>query len=88
MFLHIGDSRIVFDRDLIGIFNNQKVDKNSNGPLFESALVGHLQEPPIQDRVKSFIVTDKQVYTSPISPITLTKRQQVICKSGRAKTTV
>ncbi|MFO7952875.1 MAG: DUF370 domain-containing protein [Bacillota bacterium] len=75
MFLHIGNSKIIFNNNLIGIFNfdanenyvNHKVLENASFDAINNNVKGN-------DRPKSFIVTDKNVFISPISPLTLSKR--------------
>ena len=77
MFVHIGGSQIVFNDELIGIFNldidvngtnNEFLSNPSNHPT--SILSG-------SERHKSFVVTDKKVYISPIAPLTLSRRRNV-----------
>ncbi|MGM0651624.1 MAG: extracellular matrix regulator RemB [Bacillota bacterium] len=77
MFVHIGGSKVVFGKEMIGIFNldieNSKINQEflntiSNHPT--SILSG-------SEKHKSFIVTDKKVYISPISPLTLSKRRNI-----------
>ncbi len=75
MFLHIGGAEIVFTRELIGIFhlNLEKSDINNdfiNNASFKPAGTGTGSE-----RHKSFVVTGKDVYLSPISPLTLSRRR-------------
>jgi len=77
MFVHIGGSQIVFNNELIGIFNldnevseinNEFLNTPSNHPT--SILSG-------SERHKSFVVTDKKVYISPIAPLTLSRRRNI-----------
>lgn len=75
MFLHIGNSQIVFNRELIGIFNLDRTDKNVNKQFLDSASDSSLETSCNSDRPKSFVVTDRCVYTSPISPLTLSRRR-------------
>ena len=74
MFLHIGGSQIVFDYELIGIFDISLAGGanivapnrlNSNGV----ALYGAHKDKP-----KSLVLTDKDYYLSPIAPLTLARR--------------
>ncbi len=77
MFVHIGNSQIVFSNEVIGIFNlnneeseinSEFLNTDSNHPT--SILSGSVRQ-------KSFIVTDRKVYISPISPLTLSKRRNI-----------
>lgn len=77
MFVHIGGSQIAFNNEIIGIFNldnelseinDEFLNNTSNHPT--TILSG-------SERHKSFIVTDKKVYLSPIAPLTLSRRGNV-----------
>ncbi len=76
MYFHIGNSIIVFNSELVGIFNLIQVENKINKGFLESTSnnIVHLQST--QERPKSFIVTDSCVYMSPISPYTLSRRQK------------
>jgi len=76
MFLHVGNAQIIFNRELIGIFNLNIEDNPANKEFLDSAMdkTANLWSP--NDRPKSFIVTDGRVLISPISPRTLFKRQK------------
>ncbi len=75
MFLHIGGSQIVFNRELIGIFNLDLTEKSVNKQFLDFA-TGKLSKAPIgSDHPRSFVVTDHRVYISPISPLTLSRRR-------------
>ncbi len=74
MFLHIGGSQIVFDYELVGIFDVKLAGSK------ETATTGALNFQDIslrsgyKDKPKSFILTDKDLYLSPIAPLTLARR--------------
>ncbi len=74
MYIHIGNSKIIFCRDLIGIFNITPPARKSNAQLLDSASDDALYKIFGNDRPKSYVVTDNQVYMSPISPLTLSRR--------------
>ncbi|MBW6462798.1 MAG: hypothetical protein SCJ94_03415 [Bacillota bacterium] len=78
MFLHIGGSQIVFTHELIGIFDYSlsAVDENINSIFFETVKVNMVKSKIGSDLPKSFIVTDRDIFISPISPITLSRRQK------------
>ena len=75
MFIHIGGSQIVFNSDLIGIFNLELKGNNVNKMFLNSASTGSVTIMSKSDQPKSFIVTDNCVYISPIAPLTLSRRQ-------------
>lgn len=74
MFLHIGNSKIVFNEELIGIFNLDSQAAQVNECLLESASYDALYHHSLNDQPKSFIVADRKVFMSPISPLTLFRR--------------
>ncbi len=75
MFLHIGDSQIVPIKDIIGIFNLKKQDREINRQFLEYASPGGNIKEEDYDYYKSFIVTTDNIYLSPISSATLGKRK-------------
>ena len=75
MFLHIGGAQIVFYSDLVGIFNYEVTENSINRSLLDSPLSETVNLTSKSDHPKSFIVTDDRVYTSPISPLTLSRRR-------------
>jgi extracellular matrix regulatory protein B len=76
MFLHIGGSQIVFTRELIGIFkvNNAAEDENAE---FLTAAGFKPVEIKGSGRPKSFVLTDRQIFFSPISPLTISRRKNI-----------
>lgn len=77
MFIHIGASRVVFHNELIGIFSLETGKTEANTFFLSAPLSGKDQDHLLSERAKSFIVTDKQVYYSSISPQTLAKRYKL-----------
>ena len=92
MFLHIGDSKVIFMEDLVGIFNLKIKEKAENKQFLEFAAGENKKagkgsskrlatenwvEKNIPDDSKSFVVTTSQVYYSPISSNTLSKRNNI-----------
>jgi len=75
MFIHIGGAQIVFNSDLIGIFNYNILEYNVNRNLTDSLLTEIVPVKSSSDRPKSLVVTNGRVYTSPISPLTLSRRR-------------
>lgn len=70
MFLHIGGSEIIAANDIIGIFDYNLKDKQCNKEFLQTMALP--AENP--EEIKSFIVTNKGVFYSPIAPATLKKR--------------
>ncbi|MDI9463350.1 MAG: DUF370 domain-containing protein [Bacillota bacterium] len=72
MFLHIGGSRVVPVRDIVGIFNIAIKEKQCNKEFLQTA--ARMDDYFSKEEVKSFIVTTDKVGFSPIAPGTLQKR--------------
>lgn len=75
MFLHIGSSRIVFHRDIIGIFDLNLKENPINRQFLESFRETRFLEANEYKKYKSFVVTEEKVKLSPISPMTLARRK-------------
>jgi len=73
MFLHIGGSRVVAAKEIVGIFDVRIKDKQCNREFLQTAKV---IDDPVTEEIKSFIVTSESVSYSPIAPGTLKKRFQ------------
>ncbi|HOB28673.1 MAG: extracellular matrix/biofilm biosynthesis regulator RemA family protein [Dethiobacteria bacterium] len=76
MYIHIGNARIVFKRELIGIFHMNLRDNPVNKQFLESANAENFYRNKELERYKSFIVTDSELLLSPIVPTTLARRQK------------
>ncbi len=76
MFLHIGGSQIVFDRELIGIFKINAEGEEKNEGFLAAAEVQPI-EIRGSGRPKSFVLTDRHIYFSPISPLTISRRKNI-----------
>ncbi len=75
MFLHIGGSRIVFNREIIGIFDLKLRENPVNKELLESVPSTRFLPASEYKNYKSFIITAENVLLSPISPSTLARRK-------------
>ncbi len=75
MFLHIGGSRIVFHKDIIGIFNLKLRDNPTNKQFLESVPATRFLDSSEYARYNSFLITDETVHLSPIAPPTLARRK-------------
>ncbi len=78
MFLHIGYSRIVFKENIIGVFHMNLKDNPINKQFLESANKRNFFRNCNLDDYKSFIVTDTDLFFSPVVPATLTRRNKQI----------
>jgi len=74
MYLHIGGSRVVEARELLGIFDLRIKDKQCNREFLQVFAVDGEEES--SEEYKSFIVTTTEIRFSPIAPGTLMKRFQ------------
>ena len=73
MFLHLGDDVLVYTQNIIVILNAQILNKNK---INQEEVLPKFPEKKIKitPAVKSYIITDKCIYFSPISAATLKKR--------------
>ncbi len=83
MFLHIGSSQIVFNNELIGIFDYNLNLNNTNLTLKDKHKSAFLPAELGSEKPKSVILTDHNLYFSPISAITLARRQKSASKRIR-----
>ncbi len=77
MFVHIGGTQIVFNNELIGIFNLDNEESEINNEFLNTPSNHPTSILSGSERHKSFVVTDWKVYISPISPLTLSKRRNI-----------
>jgi len=77
MFVHIGGTQIVFNNELIGIFNLDNEESEINNEFLNTPSNHPTSILSGSERHKSFVVTDRKVYISPISPLTLSKRRNI-----------
>ena len=75
MYLHLGENTVITDNEVIGIFDmdTSTVNKATRDYL-SSAEKNKKIEYVNYDLPKSFIVTDRKIYVSPINTATLNKR--------------
>ncbi len=79
MFLHVGGSQIVFHKELIGIFKVDLADNPVNRDFLKTSGITFSGGNKKGRIPKSFVVTDRNVQFSPISPLTLSRRQNISC---------
>lgn len=75
MYLHLGEDTVVKDKDIIGIFD---IDTSTINKATRDYLAKAEKDKKViyvnYDLPKSFVVTDKKVFVSPINTSTLNKR--------------
>ncbi|SMB87489.1 protein of unknown function [Desulfonispora thiosulfatigenes DSM 11270] len=76
MFLHIGEDIVIPKKDIIGIFDKNTTTraKTTKEYLELASLDNLIKQVGSDEKVKTFIITSKFVYLSPISSVTLNKR--------------
>ena len=75
MFLHIGNSRVVYLKDIVGIFNLEIKDNQVNNQFLESSIGTKITEQEKENN-NAFVITTQKVFYSPISSLTLQKRTE------------
>lgn len=75
MFLHIGNSRVVYLKDIIGIFNLEIKNNQVNNQFLESNIGTKITEKERENN-SAFVITKQKVFYSPISSLTLKKRTE------------
>lgn len=75
MFLHLGENTVITDKSIIGIFD---MDTSTVNKATRDFLAKAEKEKRVvyvnYDLPKSFVVTDNEIYVSPINTGTLNKR--------------
>lgn len=74
MFIHIGGTAMVRLSDIIGIFDVSTAESPDTKNYLDLARHANSMETVEVGEVKSLIITNKRVYYSPISSLTLKKR--------------
>lgn len=75
MFLHIGNSRVVYLKDIIGIFNLELKNNQVNNQFLESSSGTKITKQEKENN-SAFVITTQKVFYSPISSLTLQKRTE------------
>lgn len=73
MFLHVGESQVVALDDIVGIFNLDFKNNQTNKQFLESSSLNPLTKK-IEEKYSTIILTTNGIYFSSISPYTLQKR--------------
>lgn len=75
MFIHLGGDTLVNSRQIIAILNVESVlGANSSKEFLKTAQEEGFISNLNQKEYKSVVITDKNIYLSPISTLTLKKR--------------
>ena len=74
MFLHIGEDSVIPIKDIVGIFDIKIRENNSTKEFLQIASEEGFVKSDGDEEEKSFILTNENVYFSPISSATLKKR--------------
>jgi hypothetical protein len=76
MFLHIGGEVIVLKKDIIAIIDSETglAGAATKEFLATSQAEGFFKNVSSAEKVKAYVVTDREIYLSPIAAFTLLKR--------------
>ncbi|MDD4767489.1 MAG: DUF370 domain-containing protein [Desulfotomaculaceae bacterium] len=78
MFLHLGRDVVVLKKDIIAILDVRTAQADATKEFIEIAGdEGFIKNIYKKDKEKSFVVTNNNIYVSPISCSTLKKRSQM-----------
>jgi hypothetical protein len=78
MFLHLGSDRVIPLKNIIAITDMKIVKSGINQNFIQLKRDEKVVEDISEGNGKSFIITDKKVYLSAISTLTLKKRAEFI----------
>ncbi|MEG6617225.1 extracellular matrix/biofilm biosynthesis regulator RemA family protein [Peptococcaceae bacterium 1198_IL3148] len=79
MFLHLGGDVMVLKKDIIAILDSRTKQATATNEFLEIAKDEEFIKNIASDKdVKSFIITNKEIYLSPISCNTLKKRSNSV----------
>lgn len=85
MFIHIGGDTMVRLEEVIGIFDIRLERESTTHQLFERLRSENKIEVVDVGGSKSFVLTEKKTYLSPISSATLKKRASIFDTVERIK---
>lgn len=79
MFIHLGGDTLINAKRIIAILNADNVlGANSSKEFFKTAQEEGFVANPDQKEYKSIVITDKEIFLSPISTLTLKKRANFV----------
>lgn len=83
MFIHLGGDTLISSKDIIAIISVENVSDTD----CRKVLLKGLNQKEIKridpENCKSIIITDKKIYLSPISSLTLKKRAEFVNELAR-----
>lgn len=87
MFLHIGGNISVPKKNVVGIFDAEKMKKSTISKEFLDLAKseGIIEYSAPDQKRKSFIITTEKIYYSPISSLTLQKRAENVIEVDKEK---
>ncbi|NLW45986.1 MAG: DUF370 domain-containing protein [Firmicutes bacterium] len=79
MFIHLGGDKLINSKSLVAILNADSVlGANSSKEFLKTAQEEGFIANLDQEEYKSIVITDKDIYLSPISSLTLRKRADFV----------
>ncbi len=83
MLIHIGGDTVVKLDAIIGIFTVHMKESPNSKAFIDKSMMDNAVEFVEPGEIKSCVVTDKKIYYSPISSITLKKRAMTMDLHGK-----
>lgn len=76
MFLHIGGDMVVLKKDIIAIIDkNTSLASDATKEFLDTGKTeGFFKHVSEHEKIKSYVITEQDIYLSPISAVTLLKR--------------
>lgn len=87
MFLHLGSDYVIPLKNIVAITDMNAVKATINQEFIDEKRQQHLVVDIAKGQAKSLVITDKKVYLSAISAVTLKKRAGFILESEEVEAT-
>lgn len=87
MFLHLGSDYVIPLKSIVAITDMNAVKATINQEFIDEKRQQHLVVDIAKGQAKSLVITDKKVYLSAISAVTLKKRAGFILESEEVEAT-
>lgn len=79
MFIHIGDDQVIRSKDVVAIIDHTLISSSS---IIEEMIYNQRKEKNVVEtqtqEAKAIVITDNQIYFSPLSVMTLKKRANMM----------
>ncbi|WP_028784485.1 extracellular matrix regulator RemB [Thalassobacillus devorans] len=79
MFIHIGDDQVIRSKDVVAIIDHTLISSSS---IIEEMIYNQRKEKNVVEtqtqEAKAIVITDDQIYFSPLSVMTLKKRANMM----------